>query len=216
MNPFAEILIASAVASAIAAIFAAYRNRRLYSVLKPLTTILIIGVAVASARHSGFYQIAMIAALGLCLLGDILLLDDATFLWGLVSFLFGHVCFIAGFTYENSISGGILAGAWALALLAAYGVAIYLLLSPGLQKMKLPVAFYMAAILVMSWQAITFGINIRGAAWLASAGSLLFVSSDSILAFNRFRKNFYFAELLVLSTYWTSLILMALSISAVK
>jgi uncharacterized membrane protein YhhN len=215
MSVLQLVLVALSAISAVAAISVVYRNRKLYAFLKLLTTILIIGAGLASARHFGTFQIALVAGLFFCLLGDIFLLEDKTFVLGLASFLAGHLCFITGFGIVNHSAGGMLSEAWILLPLLVYGAAMYLILAPHLGKMKLPVVVYMVAILLMAWQALTFGVNVGGMATLASAGAVLFVISDSTLAYNRFRREFMPAELLILSTYWSAILLIALSVQAV-
>jgi uncharacterized membrane protein YhhN len=68
----------------------------------------------------------------------------------------------------------------------------------------------------MAWQAWERWYVLEGtAALLAAAGAVIFMASDSALALNRFRAKFASAELLILSTYWLALWLMALSVAPV-
>ena len=212
MRTIPWVLAVLSVVSAAAAISVVYRNRKLYALLKPLTTVLIIGVAATAAGKLGFFQIAVAVGLVFCLLGDIFLLSDATFLPGLASFLLAHLCFIAGFVYLNEISARAMSQAWLLIPLAAYGAGVYVILAPHLGKMKLPVVVYMTAILVMAWQALTVGILLGGWGLLVAAGGVLFVLSDSTLAYNRFRRQFMPAEVIILSTYWAAILLIAIGI----
>jgi hypothetical protein len=48
---------------------------------------------------------------------------------------------------------------------------------------------------------------------LAAVGTLFFLVSDSALALNKFKKKFKSAELIILSTYYLSIWLIALSVS---
>ena len=48
--------------------------------------------------------------------------------------------------------------------------------------------------------------------WLAAAGSLLFLVSDTVLALNRFYRPFKGAQAIILSTFYSALLLIALSV----
>ena len=86
------------------------------------------------------------------------------------------------------------------------------LLWPHLGKLKAPVSVYVAAILLMAWQALNRWVATGDAgSGLALAGALLFVASDSALAWNRFRGEFKSAQAVVLVTYFAAQWLIALS-----
>src|SRR5690554_1110407 len=93
------ILSIAILISAIIAIF--YRqkqNNKMFSVFKPLTTILIIALAVVIHQESAStYSQLMIASLLFALIGDIFLINKKYFLQGLTSFLIAHIGFTIGF-----------------------------------------------------------------------------------------------------------------------
>ncbi len=67
--------------------------------------------------------------------------------------------------------------------------------------------------MVMGWMAIerlnsapTLGTV------LAAIGAILFMISDAVLALNKFKKSFFSAELIILTTYYTAQWLLAVSI----
>lgn len=72
---------------------------------------------------------------------------------------------------------------------------------------------YMAVISLMAWLAITMFVQ-WGEGWALSAavGAILFVLSDTTLALNHFRRRFWYAQLLVLGSYYLAQWLIALSI----
>ncbi|RME49244.1 MAG: lysoplasmalogenase, partial [Caldilineae bacterium] len=79
----------------------------------------------------------------------------------------------------------------------------------------LPVLVYVLVILVMAWQAWARWRNTgETAALLAFVGAVLFVISDTVLAFNRFQGEFAAARALNLSTYFAAQWLIALSVWA--
>jgi uncharacterized membrane protein YhhN len=183
--------------------------RRQVYVFKPMTTALVIVVAL-QARHASAdaYVWLVLAGLVCSLAGDVfLMLPRDRFVAGLVSFLFAHLFYIAAFA-----SGGARPGAWAAAPLVLYGVLMLRLLWPRLGNLKAPVVVYVAVILLMAWAALGrwLGAGPAGSGH-AAAGALLFAASDSLLAWDRFRGGFRAAQALVLGTYFAAQWLIALS-----
>ena len=194
--------------AALQAVWAGDRPRRFFA-LKPLTTLLILAWALAappSARRD-----LLVAGFGLGLVGDLFLLGrgDRPFLVGLGSFLLAHVAFVVAFLH------GVPAGpppAWALAILAPTTLLLLAWLLPAAGRLKGPVAAYalvlgaMALAAAQAWTAT----RSRGSA-LALAGAALFLISDGLLAADRFRGPLAKGQVLVLTTYWIALILIAAS-----
>ena len=198
-------------ASALLAVRAEYggTRRRVY-IFKPLTLVLIIFIALQTKSGApGLYKSLVVAGLLFSLAGDVfLMLPRDRFVGGLVSFLVAHVFYIAAFTVE----GGRVPPAWAGVLLSVYGGLMLRSLWPRLGRLRGPVVVYVAVILLMAWQAAGrwLGAGPAGSG-LAAAGALLFVASDSLLAWNRFKGGFRSAPALVLGTYFAAQWLIALS-----
>ncbi|HEX8282375.1 MAG TPA: lysoplasmalogenase [Pyrinomonadaceae bacterium] len=185
-------------------------GRQVY-VFKPLTTALIIVVAL-QAKHAAVapgYRPLIVAGLVCSLAGDVfLMLPRERFVAGLVSFLIAHLFYVAAF----ALDGGARPSAWAAVPLALYGVLMLRLLWAGLGKLKVPVVVYVAVILLMAWAAASRWLAVGdGGSASAFAGSLLFVASDTALAWNRFRGEFAAAQALILGTYFPAQLLIALS-----
>ena len=87
------------VFSAVMAIYFEYvGHRMLYLVLKPLTTILVISILLFSSKTKNErFRNIISTALFFCLLGDIFLLFEGYFVFGLGSFLIAHLLFAFGF-----------------------------------------------------------------------------------------------------------------------
>ncbi len=172
-------------------------------VFKPLTTILILVIALLSGADTPpIYRIAILVGLVFSLAGDVLLmLPSDQFMLGLVSFLIAQICYIVAFTSSRGFSFGWLS----LVLVVVYGAIVYLLLAPHLGGMRLPVIAYMIVILMMAWQAWErwSALGERGAL-LAFIGAVLFVLSDTLLAVNRFRGEFAAERVLTLGTYYAA------------
>ena len=205
------VLTVFVLASALLAVRAEHlrRPRQVY-VFKPLTTILIILVALGDAsRAPSFYRYAVLCGLLASLAGDVfLMLPSDRFLEGLASFLAAHLCYVAAFT----AGGARVRPAWLAVPLLLYGGLMLGLLWPRLGRLKLPVVVYTLAILLMAWQALgLWQAAGRAAGLLALAGALLFVASDTLLGWGRFRGEFAGGRALVLATYFAAQCLIALS-----
>ncbi len=179
--------------------------------LKPFTTWTIILVAVLGQLGApSLYQYMIIAGLVFSLAGDVfLMMPQDRFIPGLFSFLVAHLFYITAFTSFDGIQGQL----QVIAPFLLVGIVVLALLWSGLGKMKLYVVAYMLVLLVMGWQAterwLTMGTT---SALLAAIGAVLFIISDSVLAFNRFRKPFAAANAVILSTYYVAQLLIAWSV----
>jgi uncharacterized membrane protein YhhN len=207
------LLPALALATGALHIRAEYRGPRAQVyVLKPLTTGLILCIALlATAPVSPQYQKLIVLGLAFSLAGDVfLMLPSDRFLAGLFSFLVAHLLYIAAFSssHDPSFAPG------ALAPFALSGVAAAFVLWPYLGRMRVPATVYVSIILAMGWRAAEQW-QASGEAWaaLALAGAVLFAVSDLVLAIKRFRSPFHSAQLVVLSTYYTAQLLIALSVT---
>ena len=184
--------------------------RILHYIFKPLTLALTILLA-AQAKHpsSDFYRRAIILGLLFSLAGDIfLMLPRDRFVQGLISFLVAHLFYIAAFAHESGWAFSL----WSAIPLLIYGCLMYGALSPYLGRLRVPVMFYMLVILMMGCVALSRWMMTgqAGSVW-AAAGALFFISSDSLLAVDRFRGRFRNSHLLILVTYFTAQWLIALS-----
>lgn len=168
-------------------------DRRQVYVWKPLSTVLVIAVALLSLGQPNAvpaFTLWVTAGLVLSLGGDVALMLDSrrAFLVGLVLFLLAHMAYSIGFTIWNGFHLQDLISAAVLLVLA---VAVYLYLRPGLDGMQGPVIFYIVVICFMVNRAIStfFGDTFTlTQAWLLSVGATLFWLSDLLLAVNRFRR----------------------------
>lgn len=203
-----------AAASAALTIWAEHRGtRRAVYVFKPLTTVLILALAAAATQPvSPGYQALVCAGLLFSLAGDVfLMLPKDRFVAGLASFLVAHLLYVAAFAPRPLR----LAAPLVLALLIAYGIVLLRALWPRLGSLRAPVAVYAAALLVMGWQATArWTVQETTPALLAAAGAALFVVSDSVLAWQRFRQKHAFGQAVVLGTYFAAQWLIASSVSA--
>ena len=209
--PALSLLIAAAAALAILGHYPP-AGRWLVYVFKPLTTALIIALAARPRRPTRpGYRTPILVGLVFSLLGDVFLMLPADlFLAGLASFAVTHVCYLIAFRSDTG---------WAprwppFVLLGAVAAGLLAVLWPGLApSLRAPVVIYAALLAAMAAQATGRAMALgRASAWLAAAGALLFLGSDSLLALDRFRFPFAASRAVVLSTYFAAQWLIAVSV----
>jgi len=206
------LLIFLIAVSATIHIRAEYQNKRLLIyIFKPLTTSLIIVIAfLQPIEVSAYYRIMIIFGLFFSLGGDIfLMLPKDRFIPGLLSFLITHIFYILAFTSASSFPPGFLL---LIPGLIAIGIILKILL-PYTGDKTIPVIIYAAILTLLYWQSAgRLNESFTHSSLTAFIGSILFIFSDSTLVIDRFVKKFRSARLLVLTTYFTSQLLIAYSI----
>lgn len=205
-------LTAATILSGVTYIWTTYAGTQAQRYLfKPLTTVLILLLAlVLPDAISPLYRTLVVLGILFSLAGDIfLMLPVKWFVWGLVSFLVAHLLYVAGYV----VRGGFQLHWAILAVFVLYGAILLTLLWPHVGDLRLPVIIYAAALLMMGWQATEMWWVIRDrAALLAMIGALLFVASDSILALDKFRARIPHRDVLIMSTYYSALLLITWSV----
>lgn len=191
------------ISAIVAIIYRQRKNNKMFSIFKPLTTILIISLAVIIYQKApNTYTTLMIASLLFALVGDIFLISKKYFLQGLSSFLIAHIGFTIGFASLFGFSWEIIP----IVVLVLIGGLFFNVLRKELHKMTIPVLIYISVILIMNWQAIGLVIHDQSIVFVVLAiGSLFFTISDAILAYDMFKKPFKAAEVLILSSYWLAI-----------
>lgn len=206
-----DAVIVAMAALAIVGAFLQGEGRWLHWSAKPATTLLIAAIAwQARPAADAFYRRAVLAGMLLSCVGDIaLMLPMDAFVPGLVAFLLAHLCYIAAFRAGLRAGRGLLAAFVLLATFASINVAG---LWPHLPlPMRVPVLAYVVVLALMAVLALARywkrpqpdAVQASSARW-AAMGALLFVASDSLLAWDRFGGGLPLASLLVLSTYYAA------------
>lgn len=175
--------------------------RRVEFVAKPGALLALIGVVLAAAPPMGRGSVLLVAALVLCLAGDILLLtdDDARFVAGLTAFLLGHLAYVALF-----VTLGLTNPYWAGA-----GAVLLLLTLPGAARIVAGARQRGAAMAgaVAAYMLVIAAMGILGWATghaLIGLGAILFVVSDTVLGLDRFVQPRPRAGLAVMVTYFAA------------
>ncbi|MER2191735.1 MAG: lysoplasmalogenase [Solibacillus sp.] len=171
--------------------------------LIPMLLLIVLALQSPSTR----YKWLIVTGLAFCMIGDYTL---QWFILGLSSFLIGHVFYIIAF--RSSVSP---APKLAKILLIMYGLsmAIWLagtLLTRGEIIVAIAVCAYIIIISMMGWTA--FHTNEP----FAIIGALLFITSDSILAINRFIIPVPFEHEMIMLTYYTAQLFLMLSIRKIQ
>ncbi len=180
-------------------------------VFKPLATILIIFFALLQPMEtSETYKFLIITALVFSLVGDVfLLLPSDKFVHGLVSFLIAHLFFIAAF----ALGFGPYLEISYLIPSAIYAVVFLWVLLSKTGNLKIPVLVYSLVLMVFLWQASgRFYYLADSSSSLILTGAVLFIVSDTVLAYDRFVRSYKFSSALIHSTYWAALFFLVLSI----
>ncbi|WP_024617662.1 lysoplasmalogenase [Pseudomonas kilonensis] len=135
------------------------------------------------------------------LVGDVLLAwPGDLFVFGLGAFLLAHLAYLKAYL-SDCRRPALLPLALALGIGA---VLLGILVSNGLGPLLVPVIVYGLAISAMLWRALArLGTGVpKRSAWLAAAGALAFVFSDSLIGINRFVQPFHAAPYLIIVSYW--------------
>ena len=198
--------------SAIAAILAlTMRLDSAFMILKPLTTVLIILIPIMFAVNTstGLQKLTVVALIA-CLAGDVFLLDETYFVYGLSSFLLAQLIF-AGIFYVLSNRQFFLLP---LIGVVVFGGAGFYHLQPHLAEFTIPVGVYTACIVLMCWLSISVYLYRQDKVGkLIAGGALLFVFSDSMISVNKFLFPFELSGLVILSTYWLAISMLANALS---
>lgn len=183
-------------------------------VFKPATTLLIIAWAWPRGADAPAMRRWVRTGLVFSLAGDVFLMWPEGFLPGLVSFLLAHLAYIVAFTRNARFAARPLA----FVVYALIGAALLSQLWPGVPSaLRVPVLAYVVCLAAMAAQAGVLWLAARGSAAEALArsaalGGLLFMTSDTLLAFNKFSALVPLSALWILATYWLAQGLIARSL----
>jgi uncharacterized membrane protein YhhN len=181
-------------------------------VCKPWASAGFVGVAVVCGAWGSAYGRAILIALVLAWLGDVLLIPhrDGTFLAGLASFLLGHVAFAIAFLLRGP---SLLWTLMAAALLTLIALAVARWLFPYVPlSLRLPVRLYIAVITCMV--ALATGALAAGEPPVGVFGAFLFFLSDLSVARDRFVRPGFLNKLWGLPVYYAAQLLLAASVAA--
>jgi uncharacterized membrane protein YhhN len=150
----------------------------------------------------------LLTALTFSWLGDIILLfadrDEMYFIIGLIAFLLSHIAYILLFNKQikpkNTKNKAVF---WmGVTAIIMYLIVMIALLLPSLGDLTIPVFVYALVISTMLLFAFKGFLMWKSPAnWYIITGAVIFVSSDSILAFNKFYNPLVLSSFLIMLTY---------------
>jgi uncharacterized membrane protein YhhN len=148
----------------------------------------------------------LLSALLFSWIGDCVLLfahqGELFFIVGLVAFLIAHILFIILFMKINTVKGNLNTPIFWVGVLSIiiYLAKILSVLLPTLGNLKIPVSIYALTISVMLATALRGNFKWQNKSkYAVLIGAIFFVTSDSILAIDKFYKP------ISLATFWTML-----------
>ena len=210
MTGTAFVLLALALAAAGFDWVAVHQGQKaLEYVCKPLTLLLLIGCALALHPDEGAVRAWFVVALVLCLIGDVfLMLPQDLFVFGLGSFLLGHIAYIVGMHVDGVDGPRFLIGiVVVMVLLAVIGTPILRGVRAGPDPaLAGPVVAYMFVISAM----VASAIGVGHPAGVVGAG--LFYASDALIAWNRFIGETRHGRLAIIVTYHLAQVGLVLSL----
>jgi uncharacterized membrane protein YhhN len=186
-------------------------DQRVVWLCKPLASAGFVAAAVAAGALGSGYGRAILIALVLSWLGDVLLIPhrDGTFLAGLAAFFSCHVALSTAFLLRDN------APAWtavALLLLAVIAGAVDRWLYPFVPRsLHIPVRLYIAVITLMV--ALAAGSLAAGEPLIGFGGAFLFFLSDLSVARDRFVKPGFLNKLWGYPVYYAAQLLLAASVA---
>lgn len=150
----------------------------------------------------------LLLALTFSWMGDVVLLftykAEIYFIIGLIAFLISHIAYIVLFSKQLRINSSRNKAVFWIGITAiiVYLILMLSILLPTLGDLKIPVFVY--AIILSTMLLFAFKGYLK---WSKPAGTyillgaVIFVSSDSILAFNKFYEPIRFSSFLIMATY---------------
>jgi uncharacterized membrane protein YhhN len=174
--------------------------------MKPILLPILMGAVILSESFST--KKILLTALTFSWIGDIILLftdrGELYFIFGLVAFLISHLVYIALFSKQQNTRTNDNKALFWIGILAIIAYFVFMIdtLFPKLGPLKIPVLVYAVVITTMLFFAFKGSLK-----WAIPAnnyiliGAIVFVSSDSILAFNKFYATIANASFFIMATY---------------
>jgi uncharacterized membrane protein YhhN len=180
--------------------------------MKPACALGFILIALQSGALSSSYGQIILAALGLCAIGDLALLSRGSrplFQAGMGAFGLGHAVYVFAFFGPQESTAGIFVGA-ALALLLIF--LFFKFVWPSVDSdMRAPVGIYIAIIAIMLITAADYAF--ASGIWVIGIAAALFAISDFFVGRDRFAAQDPRNALAITPLYFFAQALFALSVA---
>lgn len=174
-----------------------------------LSSLLVYFIVSTQRLNYGLFRKLIVGGLFFSFLGDIFLMfqsgSSPYFMLGLAAFFIAHLLYLWAFTrvyFQNQEVEIIKKQGWIMILILGYGIFFFRTVKDHLGKMSGPVIAYITVISLMLLMAVNRYNRVgKVSFWLIAIGALLFVISDSFLAWNKFMHQLTGAHLLIMGTY---------------
>ncbi len=189
--------------------------RWVHYISKPAATLLILlFVALSSNAPNARFRRAVMTGLAFSACGDAFLMLPVdvlaqSFTFGLASFLLAHLCYLRAFSSDTRWFGKPAA----LIGFIAVGAVNLTILWPGMPaELQVPVVIYVGFLIMMTSQAVSRFLTLKTAgSGFAAFGGILFLLSDTLIAYDKFHHHLIAAQACILVTYYAATWLIAKS-----
>ena len=207
----AWLLVATGVLAVLDWIAVGLGRRTFEYVLKPATMVPLIAAAVVLDPYSDAARRWFVVALVFSLVGDVFLMlpNEDLFVFGLGSFLVGHLAYVVGLLVAGINPLALALGVVVVAMLIAV-LAPPLVLGARRQEPRLGVPVLVYVLAISSMVACAIGSVVPA----AIAGALLFYVSDFAIGWSRFVRDFRGSRLVIITTYHVAQVLLVVSLVA--
>lgn len=190
-------------------LYAEYSNNsqlRFFS--KPLIVIVLLIWLYTSTLLKNPFHKRIFTGLVCALIGDVLLMlqsnEPSFFMYGLIAFLLCHIFYIRAFflDYQSKPAQKNPFLIWAVIVFAAFCAGLFFYLQPHLGAMQYPVLIYAIIISCMAVMAVSrYGRVDPFSFEIIFYGAMLFLFSDSMLAYNKFVLPLPHAGVVIMGSY---------------
>ena len=205
-----KVILVSVIAGAVASLLRATRleERETVVVSKTMASLGFVLLGALAWQSDNPIATWLVAGLVLCAAGDVLLIWDRSFDFGLISFLLGHVAYVAAFHTAVPIADWT---RWMLVPIALASAGALAWMWPRLDRRRISVSAYVVVITIMVWGSLAVTTrDIMG--WPIAVGAVLFYLSDLTVARDRFVQSDFLNRAVGLPMYYSAQILIALSV----
>jgi len=189
-------------------------NRKGVLPIKTLLSLLFILAVLVQPHPITRYYHLLLGGLVFCLGGDVCLAlpQKKMFLFGLVSFLLGHIFYVFGFFSVAHISLWTWVGSLIVLVISSW---VYFWLRPRLGSMNVPVLLYVIVITIMvsgAWSVLGNAKLTVSGRMTVFIGAFSFYFSDLFVARDRFLKREFLNRSIGLPLYYAGQFLLAFSV----
>lgn len=184
-------------------LYSYYFNKKFYFYAKPLPILtLIIFRTTTFVQNPNSIDLLIIFALIFGMSGDLFIIFDNKFLFGLASFLIGHILYITYF-----LLGDIKLNLYATLIISVATVVtlvgMYFTKNKEFKNILIPpIVIYTSVLAFALITAISYDLTKYSKLLFFSIGLGLFFISDGLLSFDKFVRKFKFTYIFILLTYY--------------